>query len=131
MSESVNELTKMISDMKKFMMIIMAAALVALPAMAQQFRTSDQPQTEFQSTSTMQTSGSVYASQPALNADGTAYNPGAAIVPEQNPSGPRKIDVYTPETDPNAPIGDAVMPLTLMALAFAGVMYLRRRRATR
>ena len=117
----------MISDMKKFMMIIMAAALVALPAMAQQFRTSDQPQTEFQSTSTMQTSGSVYASQPALNADGTAYNPGAAIVPEQNPSGPRRVAPKDGSGN-EFPIGDAVLPLTLMALAFAGLMYLRRRR---
>ena len=122
----------MISDMKKFMMIIMAAALVALPAMAQQFRTSDQPQTEFQSTSTMQTSGSSYASQPMLNADGTAYNPAAAATPM--PDGPRKSFGDNPSdpghtTDNGSPIGDAVLPLTLMALAFAGLMYLRRRKA--
>lgn len=124
---------KNIMKMKRIMMIIMAVALVALPTMAQGFRTQttdEKVQTQaFQSTSTMKTSGSVYASQPALNADGTAYNPAQAVQsPAQAPSGPRKIGVVTPEDDPT-PVGDAVLPLMLMALAFCGIVYYRRRKA--
>ena len=112
--------------MKKIMMVIMAVALVALPTMAQSFGNQDQPTATFQSTSVMQTSGSVYASQPALNADGTAYDPMAT----QASSGPRKAvkeDPVVPEGDPT-PVGDAVLPLMLMAIAFGGVIYLRRRK---
>jgi len=118
--------------MKKIMMIIMAAALVALPTMAQSFGEQEQPKAQFQSTSVMQTSGSSYASQPALNEDGTAYNPAAST-----PSGPRKMvmDESTPGTPGigtnEQPIGDAVLPLMLMALVFGGYIAIRRRMAKR
>ena len=107
----------------------MVAAAV-LPTMAQ-IGQQDPNSVQFQSTSTMQASGSVLASQPMLNADGTAYSPAAAAPT----SGPRKSGSMPPpptveEGDSgNQPLGDAVLPLTLMALAFAGVIYLRRRRA--
>jgi len=114
--------------MKKIMMVIMAVALVALPIMAQSFGEQEQPKAQFQSTSVMQTSGSVYASQPAINEDGTAYNPSAAQA-----SGPRKAGSLPPkptnqEGDTgNTPIGDAVLPLMLMAVAFTMFVYLRRK----
>ena len=132
MSERMNELMNERNNiMKKIMMIVVMVAAVVLPTMAQQFRTSDQPQTEFQSTSTMQTSGSAYASQPMLNADGTAYNPAAAVTPM--PDGPRRSKENPNDpgntTDNGSPIGDAVLPLMIMALAFGGVIYLRRRKA--
>ena len=117
--------------MKRIMMIIMAVALVALPTIAQSFGEQEQPKAQFQSTSVMQTSGSVYASQPAINEDGTAYNPSATPAS----SGPRKAGSLPPkptnqEGDTgNTPVGDAVLPLMLMALAFCGVIYLRRRKA--
>ena len=117
--------------MKKIMMIIMAVALVALPTMAQSFGDQEQPKAQFQSTSTMKTSGSVYASQPAINADGTAYNPSLAATPTQ--SGPRKSKENPNDpgstTDEGSPIGDAVLPLMLMAIAFCGIVYYRRRKA--
>ena len=115
--------------MKKIMMVIMAVALVALPIMAQSFGEQEQPKAQFQSTSVMQTSGSVYASQPAINEDGTAYNPSlAAQTQTQTPSGPRKVAPKDGgETD--FPIGDAVLPLMLMAMAFCGIVYYRRRKA--
>lgn len=81
----------------------------------------------FQSTSTMKGSGSAYSATPALSADGSAEKPGEEE-PAKMPSRPRRIDVYTPTTDPNAPIGDAVLPLMLMAMAFGVVVYLRRRK---
>lgn len=107
-------------------MIIMAVALVALPTMAQQ--------QEWQSTSAMQTSGSNYA--PQVNAIGaesaqpmatttTSYSPAKA------PSGPRKGFDHGGETGQSteSPIGDAMLPLMLMAMLFAGVVYTRRKKA--
>ena len=113
--------------MKKIMMILVMVAAVALPTMAQ-IGQQDPNSVQFQSTSTMQASGSVLASQPMLNADGTA------AVPVQAPAaGPARTmglpGMPSTEGDGgNTPIGDAVLPLMLMALAFAGVIYLRRRK---
>ena len=118
--------------MKKIMMIIMAVALVALPTMAQKFKEHDQKSVQFQSTSTMAPVNSQYSAQPMLNEDGTAYNPSAT--PAKTGGGPRKSGSLpsTPNTESaqdNTPVGDAVLPLMLMALAFCGVIYLRRRKA--
>ena len=125
--------------MKKIMILVVMVAAFVLPTMAQ-IGKEDPNKVQFQSTSTMQASGSVLASQPMLNADGTAYNPAAS----STPSGPRKIGGLpgtggsgseglpdTSKDGDNTPVGDAMLPLTLMALAFAGVIALRRRRATR
>ncbi len=120
--------------MKRIVMILMAVALVALPTMAQGFRTQvdDKVQTQaFQSTSTMTPVGSVYSANPTLNEDGTAYNPSEAASPAKAGGGPRKIGPSVSETpDPTdqVPVGDAVLPLMLMALAFCGIVYYRRRK---
>ena len=118
---------KIMKDMKaRIVMIIMAVALIALPAMAQQ--------QEWKSTSTMQTSGSNYA--PQVNAVGaTTANEMATTTesysPAKAPSGPRKDKIgggeYGQSTE--SPIGDAVLPMLLMAMLFAGVVYTRRRKA--
>lgn len=113
------------------MMIVVMVAAVMLPAMAQ-FSQQQQPNAlQFQSTSTLQGSGSAYSSTPVLNEDGTANNPAAA------PVGPRRAPtpISTEEERKEAggglstPIGDAVLPLMLMAAAGAGIIALRRRRA--
>ena len=119
--------------MKKIMMIIMAVALVALPTKAQNFggqSAEDKVQMQaFQSTSTMAPVNSQYSANPSLNEDGTAYSPAART------SGPKKAKTGLPDLpntegkQDNTPIGDAVLPLMLMALAFGGVIYLRRRKA--
>ena len=73
-------------DMKKFMMIIMAVALMALPTMARQ--------PDWKSTSTMQGTGSAYAPQvmevgattvPTIATTTESYSPNKA------PSGPRRV----------------------------------------
>lgn len=122
------------NDMKKIVMIIMAVALVALPTMAQQ--------QEWQSTSAMQTSGSNYV--PRVNEVGAEYvNPLAKTTsekysPANPPSGPyREQAVGDCGRDPGeasegsdqSPIGDAMLPLMLMAMLFAGVVYTRRKKA--
>lgn len=49
--------------------------------------------------------------------------------PAKAPGGPRrgKIDGADDKPSDQSPIGDAVLPLMLMAFAFGGVVYLRRR----
>ena len=107
------------------------AVVFILPAMTVQGANDSASNTSFQTTSTMPGSGSAYSSTPAtLNADGQAtYSSQPAAT--NAPSGPRKIGGYTPTTDPNAPIGDAMLPLMLMAAAFGGGIFLRRRKAAR
>ncbi|MBR0195124.1 MAG: hypothetical protein IJQ32_02625 [Paludibacteraceae bacterium] len=84
------------------------------------------PSASFQSTSAMPVA-SMGAS--TLNADGTvnaeAYGIGQEETPAKAPSGPRKVGGgQTIE----GPVGDAVLPLLLMAMLFAGVVYTRRKR---
>ena len=117
--------------MRRIVMIIMAVALVALPTMAQSFGQEDQLQTQFRSTSTLQGSGSTYSANPSLNADGTAYNPAEASTQAQSPaqalSGPRRAQGTT-GTKEDFPLGDAVLPLMLMALAYMGLRFFRARK---
>ena len=133
----------MYSDMKRLMMILMAAALVALPAMAQSFgsKRSVEPDQQaaqnytaepFRSTSAMQTSGSAYSPNPTLSTDGTAYNPADVNGLNNNPRQPRRSfgenqDAGT-TTDTSSPLGDAVWPLMLMALAYMGLRVFRARK---
>jgi hypothetical protein len=113
-------------DMKKLVMIIMAVALIALPTMAQ----------DWQSTSAMQGTGSNYAPQVtavgATDANSFATTTTESYSPAKAPSGPRRV-IITPGNPGNqsdeSPVGDAVLPLLLMAMAFAGVIYFRKRHA--
>lgn len=89
------------------------------------------PSATFQSTSSMPGSGSEYSSNPTLNADGTAAYQGEANSSSKTNHQPRraKKDENNPVIDGgDNPIGDAVLPLLLMALAFCGVVYYRRKR---
>ena len=130
--------------------MFVGVALMALPATAQNYgnpykpasNRSGMPQVEatapassFQSTSAMTGSGSAYSANPTLNSDGTASYNGAST------SGPRHAkkdgegsgigaldpDEYD-EEGLETPLGDAVLPLLLCALAFCGVLYMRNRK---
>jgi hypothetical protein len=84
------------------------------------------PFASFQSTSTMTTSGSTYASQPTIGSDGVATM-GETYTSSQPAGGPRKIN--TPGGGGiQQPIGDALIPLLLMVMAYATYLLLRRRR---
>ena len=128
-------------DMKRLMMILMAVALVALPAMAQSFGSkrsveNDQQAAQsyttepFRSTSAMQGSGSVYSANPMLDANGNASYGG------ESSSGSSPKDYGRMRRDPGTesewvdsqPLGDAVWPLMLMALAYLGVRVFRARK---
>ena len=119
--------------------VIVILLVMALPAVAVEFGNTSQyavaPQASFQSTSTMAGSGSAYTSNPTIGDDGTADYGGSSGPnrrkgkKDENPFGDQTIgDVGNPN-EPGTPIGDAVLPLILMALAFCGVVYLRRKKA--
>lgn len=113
-------------------MVLGALMACLIPATAQNDRQ------EKWKTSMMQGSGSNYAPQvTAVGATSAAseattsesYSPARAL------GGPRKIgeasgrnpgDVSTGSTQ--SPLGDAMLPLLLMSAAFAGVIYVRKRK---
>lgn len=122
--------------MKKFVMIIMAVALIALPAMAQQ--------QEWKSTSAMPGTGSTYS--PQIQQVGAEYAPSMASTttetysPAKAPGRPRRTEGSSSDGDFNetsengtgdegSPIGDAMLPMLLCAAAFCGVIALRRKRS--
>lgn len=72
------------------------------------------PTIGFQSTSSMQGSGSAYASNPTINSDGMAYTSSVSTTVS---SGPRRIAPPTPTGNPT-PIGDAAWPFLFMALLY-------------
>ena len=106
-------------------MIIMAVALIALPTMAQ----------EWESTSSMQSSGSTYS--PQVTAVGATAVPSEATTTTANyapgrPGQPRRSLEDNTELgpgNPGSPIGDAVLPLMLMAMAFCGAIAIRKKRS--
>jgi len=107
----------------RIVMIIMAAALIALPTMAQ----------DWQSTSVMQGSGSTYSPQ-VTEVGATSVVSEATTTesysPAKAPSGPRReFGKPTEELQSDeSPLGDAVLPLMLMALAFGAYVAIRKRR---
>ena len=131
------------SIMKKKILIVlfMAAALVALPAMGQSFgyrQSEDNRQwtytntaQTFRSTSAMPGSGSAYSASPMLNENGIA-----TYGNETGTSGLSAKDLGRLRRDPgaiddpffNQPLGDALLPLFLLALAYAGYKVLARRK---
>ncbi len=121
---------------KLVLLMILAAALMALPALAQTFgaNQTEQPNAAFQSTSTMTGSGSQYSANPTLNSDGTAtYNGASASSPSKGPNKAKKewgdSGLGGDPNEPGEPVGDALLPLLFMSLAFCGYLYLRRKRS--
>lgn len=83
---------------------------------------------DFRSTSTMAGVGSEYSSTPSLNADGTALYSSPSFSHEKA-SGIRKAPPGTggdkPNPDIEGPIGDAIIPLLLIALGY--IVYRRKK----
>ena len=111
----------------RIVMIIMAVALIALPAMAQQ--------QEWQSTSAMQGSGSAYSSQVTAVGASEVSDMGTTTTSTPN-NGPRRAKKdgegdFGPGgqtggyQDPGFPIGDA-WPLALFAVLFAAYIAVRK-----
>ena len=122
--------------MKKSIIIVlvMSVAMIALPIKAQGFGSSqlvfgEQPtvysQPAFRSTSTLAPSGSKYSS---IIEAGTTVDQ-ESTYPAYRPGGPRKANAITGEENGDMPVGDAVLPLMLMAIGY--VVWKRRRREER
>lgn len=112
--------------MKTIKQLLIVIGLVSvLTVSAQTF--VEQPCAQMQSTSIMMGSGS-HLPQAAIAGVTTTYTPGASNVP----SGPHraKEEGDTPPSDPNGPmedpIGDAILPLALLAAAY--VLFLARKK---
>jgi len=83
------------------------------------------PNATFQSTSTMLGSGSAYASNPTLNAEGIATYTGQPSSPDYIPGGPRKI--FTPGNGgTQQPLGDELIPLLIIAAIYTLMKLVRR-----
>lgn len=114
---------KIMKDMKRIVMIFMAVALIALPTMAQ----------EWESTSSMQGSGSAYSSQVTAVGATQAANMGTTTTANQAPGRPgsirRGFDTGG-ETGKSteSPIGEPWV-LAIFAAVFAGVIAVRKRQA--
>ena len=127
---------KMDNNMKNRMMILAVGMLMVclLP-----LTSNAQPkQQDWQSTSTMQMSGSAYTSQvKEVGATTVVDAPISAV--SSNPKAGRGIRMTDygeneeinkeDNQDPQFPLGDAVLPLMLMALAYCGIVFFRRKRA--
>lgn len=136
----MKELTikKRMKDMKTIVKIMVISMLwLCAPAEAQVLVDEVQPAATFQSTSTMTGSGSVYSSNPVLNEEGSAvYGGGASYSPAHAQGRPRKApDPISSDDDLDedtgtgldTPVGDALLPLLLMALAFGAWRFRRVR----
>ena len=116
--------------MRKFIAILICAFGITGYAVSQQQLATQAvaPTVNMQSVnnSSMMSSGSMYSSD--IQEVG-AQNPAAARGPRKNPpaTGGSGYDPKTPTVD--GPIGDALLPLMLMALAFVGYTAIKRRKA--
>lgn len=110
-------------EMKYRIIILAMAATFSLPAMAQ-FSNNDPfaataPTTTFHSTSTLTGSGSEYSSNPTISDNGSATQPYAAprMIGARRNDG--SIDPPGDDDDIENPIGDALLPLMLLAVGYA------------
>mgnify|MGYP006935987620 CR=1 FL=1 len=116
------EINRALVAKKRIVMMIMAVALLALPTMAQQ-------QEQWKSTSIMSGAGGYTAPITEVGATSTGQMATTTSSPAKAPGGPRRDFYHGPESgqDTESPVGDAVLPMTLMALLFGGYVALRRR----
>ena len=119
--------------MKKILNILVLGALMAclVPVNAQNFTQPRDPAIQSQKIMTTGATynGTVY--EPFNNTTPAEYNSVGAQAPSHTTSGPRKSGNFNNPTEYGqgpSPIGDAVLPMMLMAMLFAGVVALRRRK---
>lgn len=111
--------------MKRIFYIVLII-LITLPAAAQfDSEMQTMPSASFRSTNTMTGSGSAYSSTPTLSDEGTATcgTPAAAPRRARMEEDDDEITIFTPgQGGTQAPIGEPVIPLLIMALVFAAVI---------
>jgi len=112
-------------------LMVMGMLLVGMPVIAQQ--------QEWKSTSSMAGAGSAYSTQ-VTAVGATSVQSMATTTESYSPAkGPNRAKKEGEDDwgynqnggyhdEDNSPLGDAILPLSLMAVAFCGVVYLRRRK---
>lgn len=88
--------------------------------------TTQMPYLPFESTSALPPSGTFL---PNAAMDGVVTS--ADIIEDANntPSGPRRVSIYNPPADPfDDPVGDALLPLALLATAYTIYTLTRKKR---
>ena len=111
--------------------IIALLSVVAVVVNAQTFQPATIDNSAIQSQQIMMTgntyNGTVY--EPFSNVAPSEYNSSSETYSPAKAPGRRNSLIGGPEDPPGpSPIGDALLPLLLMAVAFAGWSYLRRRK---
>lgn len=106
--------------MKTMKYIVLVCALILSTALiANDNSTSQMPTLPFESTSTMSLSGTQLPN---------ASEEGVDIV-SAPVTGPHRVTPYKPPTDPfDTPVGDAILPLALLAAAY--LLFLARKKRT-
>ena len=111
--------------MKALRYLLIAVALLSVMSVGAQ-GLAEQPEIQMQSTSVMQGSGSTL---PSAAVEGISMTNEQVASPANAPSGPRRGrpgDWTDPYKDP---LGDAMLPLALLAIAYcAGCMVYKRRK---
>ena len=112
-------------------LLLMSLCVTAQVSREQQAIGATMPATTFRSAgSAMMSTGSAYAANPVLNTDGTAALNGAASAstPMNRPGGHiRKAGAFDDDSE-DMPLGDALIPLLFMVMAYATYILLRRRK---
>lgn len=109
-----------VAIMKTMKYIVLVCALILSTALiANDNSTSQMPTLPFESTSTMSLSGTQLP-----NASEECVDIVSAPV-----TGPHRVTPYKPPTDPfDTPVGDAILPLALLAAAY--LLFLARKKRT-
>ena len=120
--------------MKTRIYIIILFCLATMTALAQTFSSKPIENTPIQSQQIMTTganyNGTVY--EPFTTSAPSEYTEGenaASYSPSKAPGYRKGFDIGGDAGQGPSPIGDAMLPLLLMAVVFCGVIYLRRKRA--
>ena len=122
--------------MKALRYLLMVVAMVSVLSVKAQ-NTAQLPELQMQSTSMMMSSGSALPQAATTGAVLTGETPGT-YSSVYHPGGPRRI-IINPGEEPGPdegdnsepwedPLGDAALPLALLALAYAGVRVFRKKR---
>ena len=118
------DIKKIISNIV-YGVLVLGALAVSVPMKADSLWTN-MPSTAFQSTSSMDGSGSAYSSNPTINEDGTADSP-TASAPNRAKKGLGLPGAPDTGDDPgNVPVGDCALPLMVMAFIYLLVAYRRK-----
>ena len=118
-----------VKDMKNNIMMILVLGMLMLCLLP--LALNAQTAQKWQSTSSMQGSGSAYSSQvTAVGATGVGSMATTTYSPTQASSGPRRSKEKNEDlnADPDSPLGDAVLPLLLMAAGFGLYTAVRKRK---